>query len=110
MNDSFTLITGRTRDQGLALHRGKGAATYDQATAWVAVGGEDMARLGIAAGQVVRLRTGAGEVCLPVHAGDLPPGLLFMPLGPAAGLRVGAGTHGTGMPLFKGVAVSMEVV
>jgi formylmethanofuran dehydrogenase subunit D len=106
----FTLVTGRTREQGLALHQGKDSEIYRQATAWVEVGREEMARLGIEEGQVVRLRTSAGEVRVPVHAGNLPPRLLFMPMGPTASLLVETDTGGTGMPLFKRMAATLEVV
>ncbi len=105
MSDRFTLITGRTEEQGEALHLGKDSRAYQDATGWIAMPAQDMARLGIAEGDLVHLQTGAGQADLPVRTGDLPAGVLFMPSGPAASLLVAADTEGTGMPLLKGLTV-----
>jgi len=70
---------------------------------------EDMARLGIAEGQVVRVQTRSGEAEVPVRAGALPSGVVFMPLGPAANQLSGADTDGTGMPLLKGLTVVIAI-
>ncbi len=102
------MITGRTREQGIGLHKGKTSAEYLRATARAEMNAEDMARLKIAEGGIVRLRAAAGEVELPAEAGSLPRGLVFVPLGASANLLVGAETQGTGMPSFKGVEVTVE--
>jgi formylmethanofuran dehydrogenase subunit D len=109
VSERFTLITGRTFKQGRGLYRGKGSEAYRASTSLVEMSAEDMARLGIEEGQVVRLRTAAGQVELAVHPGALPCGLLFVPMGPAASALVGADTAGTGMPLSKGLAAEVEV-
>ena len=108
MNEYFTLITGRTPKQGEGLHKGKDSEAYRRATALVEMSLEDMARLGIEEGQVVRVRTAAGQVEVPVRAGALSPGLLFVPMGPVANMLIGAKTEGTGMPPFKGLAAEVE--
>ena len=108
MTDRFTLITGRTPEQGTSLHEGKGSAAYRRATAWVAMSPEDLARLGIEEQQLVRVRTAAGQAKLAVRSEDLPTGLLFIPMGPVANLLIGANTDGTGMPAFKGTAAEVE--
>jgi formylmethanofuran dehydrogenase subunit D len=71
---------------------------------------EEMARLGIEEGTAVEVRTGSGRVEVPAHAGDLPPGLLFMPLGPSANALIGTGTAGTGIPSFKGEEATVRPV
>jgi formylmethanofuran dehydrogenase subunit D len=110
VGDGFMLVTGRTPEQGRGLYQGKYSEAYEHATAWVAACREDMADLRIEEGQIIRLRTATGQVELPIRAGDLPTGLLFMPMGPLANLLVGEDTDGTGMPRFKGVAAALEVV
>ena len=108
LTEGFTLITGRTPEQGKGLHRGKGSELYQSATSLVEMSAEDMARLGIEEGQTVLVRTAAGQTEASVRAGPLPLGLLFAPLGPAANALVGTDTEGTGMPLFKGLAAEVE--
>ena len=110
MSEGFTLVTGRTPEQGKGLHQGKGSEAYRRATALVEMNPQDMARLGIEEGQTVRVRTAAGQVEVVVRAGTLPPGLLFIPLGPVANILVGTDTEGTGMPLFKGLAAEVEPI
>lgn len=108
MNEYFTLITGRTSEQGEGLHKGKDSEDYRRATSLVEMNPEDMARLAIEEGQVVRVRTTAGQVEVPVHVGTLPPGMVFIPMGPAANLLIEAETESTGMPPFKGLAAEVE--
>jgi len=108
LSERFTLITGRTKEQGQARHVGKDSHAYQQATAWMEMNSEDMAHMGIAEGQVVRAQTPAGQIELPVRAGALPAGVVFMPLGPAANRLGGTATDGTGMPLLKGLSISIR--
>ncbi len=108
MGDHFTLITGRTRSQAEGLHKGAGSTVHLKATSHVEVCPDDMVRLGITEGAPVRLYSDAGMVEAPAREGDLPPGLLFMPMGPAANRLVGTETSGTGMPIFKGQRVKLE--
>jgi formylmethanofuran dehydrogenase subunit D len=110
LSEHFTLITGRTRDQADGLHRGKETQAYHQATALVEMNGEDMARLGVEEGAMVQMRTSTSTVEVPVRAGKLPAGLVFMPLGPTANELIGTETEATGMPPFKGLEVEVEPV
>lgn len=109
MSENFILITGRTRKQADGLHKGKDSEAYRSATALVEMNPEDMARLSIEEGQVVRLRTALDQVDVPVRSGMLPAGMLFMPMGPVANLLIDTETEGTGMPAFKGRTVKMEL-
>jgi formylmethanofuran dehydrogenase subunit D len=59
----------------------------------------------------VRLRGGQGKVELPCRAakaGELPPGVLFLPYGDLSSRLMGGDTHGTGMPDSKGIDVTLE--
>lgn len=110
MSEHFTLITGRTSEQGRALHEDKDSEVYHRATTLVEMNAEDMSRLHIEEGQAVRVRTAAGQVEVPAHAGELPPMLLFIPMGPVANVLVGTHTESTGMPPFKGLIAEVEPI
>ena len=109
MNENFILITGRTREQAHGLHKGKDSEAYREATALVEMCPEDMARLAIEKGQIVRLKTASNQVEIPVRTGALPSGMLFIPMGPTANLLIETETEGTGMPAYKGLTVKMEL-
>jgi formylmethanofuran dehydrogenase subunit D len=110
LSEHFTLITGRTPAQGKSLHLGKDSEAYHRATALVEMNADDMVQLGIEEGQAVRVRTSTGQVEIPVRAGQLPPGLLFMPMGPTANVLIGSDTECTGMPPSKGLMAEVEPV
>ena len=110
MKSPFTLITGRTRAQAHGLHKGAGSPAHLEATSFVEIGSADMARLGIDEGRMVRLLSEAGQVEVPVRSGNLPPGIVFIPMGPTANALVGTETFGTGMPVFKGLHIELEPI
>jgi formylmethanofuran dehydrogenase subunit D len=107
VSQDLILITGRTLAQGRALHGGKDPAEYGSATSLVEMNAEDMAALGLEGGQSVLLRTRFGQAEGTVQAGRLPRGIVFLPLGPAAGQLVAQETEGTGMPLLKGLSITV---
>jgi formylmethanofuran dehydrogenase subunit D len=104
----FILITGRTTRQGEALHIGKDSDEYRQATGVVEMNHLDRERLGIEEGQRACVRTAFGEAELELREGDLPEGMIFVPMGPAANALIGAETRGTGMPDSKGLEAEVE--
>lgn len=108
MGESLTLISGRTREQAMGMHKGKDSSEYRRATGFVEMNADDMVRLLIQEGGRVRLRSTAGEVELTARAGPLPLGLVFVPMGACANMLVEAETQGTGMPSFKGFNVTVE--
>ena len=108
MTPKFILITGRTTKQGEALHKGKESDEYRQATGFVEMSRLDRERLGIKEGRRVRVRTAFGEAELELRENDLPEGMIFVPLGPAANMLIGAETRGTGMPDSKGLEAEVE--
>jgi formylmethanofuran dehydrogenase subunit D len=72
---------------------------------------EDMTRLSLKNGDRVRLRSDQGFIELPCQgakAGELPPGLLFLPYGDLSSRLMGGDTHGSGMPSSKGLDVELE--
>jgi formylmethanofuran dehydrogenase subunit D len=102
LNNRFILITGRTRDQAKGLHSGGGgSAEHIKATAKVEISPDDMKRLTIVEGEIVRVTSSSGAIEVPAYEGDLPQRMIFMPMGPSANKLVGAETFGTGMPSFK---------
>ncbi|MFO0879522.1 MAG: molybdopterin dinucleotide binding domain-containing protein [Gemmataceae bacterium] len=111
MPPSFILIPGRTARQGTTLNEGKLTDDYRDEISTLQVNPNDLKRLGIAAGDRVRVRSefGAVEVvCQAAKEADLPEGLLFLPYGDASSRLMGADTHGTGMPTSKCFDVELE--
>src|SRR5712691_9474796 len=107
----FVLIPGRTSRQGTALNEGKFTAGYVEETSTLLMNGDDMTRLGLENGSRVRLRSEQGQIELPCQAakaGDLPPGILFLPYGDLSSRLMGGDTHGTGMPSSKSFDVELE--
>ncbi len=109
MNTGFKLITGRTREQAKGLHSGGGGSEeHIKATARVEISPDDMKRLEIETGAIVRIKSASGSVHVAAYPGDdLPAGLVFMPMGPSANRLVGPETGGTGMPSFKEQSVEI---
>ncbi|MBI1731521.1 MAG: hypothetical protein HYR49_01970 [Gammaproteobacteria bacterium] len=113
MTETMLLIAGRTSEQGTSLNKGKLKAEYQQVTSTAEMNEQDMARLGLKEGDRVRLRNDAGETtvtCTPRKAADLPSGMIFMAYGPCSSELMEADTAGSGMPLSKNLAVTVEKV
>ncbi len=113
MPEAFILIPGRTSRQGTSLNEGKFTDDYQTETGTLQIAPEDLARLGIKPGGRVRLRSAFGAVevpCVAAKAGELPPGVLFIPYGDISSRLMGGETHGTGMPDSKGIDVELETL
>ncbi len=113
MSETFIMIPGRTNKQGTSLNVGKDSAEYQEETGLVQISPEDMERLSINEGDVVRLsnETGIIEIpCRKAKKGELQEGLLFMAYGPMSSQLMAGDTHGTGMPTSKGFDVDLEIV
>jgi formylmethanofuran dehydrogenase subunit D len=109
--ETFILIPGRTSRQGTTLNEGKFSAGYVEETNTLLMNPEDMSRLALATGSRVRLWTDQGSIELPcqaARAGELPPGVLFIPYGDLSSRLMGGDTHGTGMPNSKSFDVALE--
>jgi formylmethanofuran dehydrogenase subunit B/formylmethanofuran dehydrogenase subunit D len=95
------------------MNEGKLTTNYIEETNTLQMNPEDMARLGLKAGDRVRLRSPQGQVELPCQAAratDLPSGLLFLAYGDASSRLMGGETHATGMPDSKTFDVTLEKV
>jgi formylmethanofuran dehydrogenase subunit D len=111
-SETFILIPGRTSRQGTTLNEGKFTGGYVEETGTLLMCPDDMTRLGLADGTRVRLRSRQGSIELPARAakaGELPPGVLFLPYGDLSSRLMGGDTHGTGMPDSKGIDVELEL-
>lgn len=109
----FILIPGRTARQGTSLNEGKFSRAYVEETSTLTMCPDDMKNLEVKAGDRVRLWSAQGQidlVCQPAKAGELPPGLLFLPYGDMSSRLMGGDTHGTGMPNSKGIDVELEKI
>lgn len=105
---SGLLITVRTARQGATMENGKSTPEYLEETSTLAINPEDFAALGMASGQRARLKSSEGEVIVTCRPTEGPYGLFFLPLGPTASQLISGETHGTGVPDFKGFAVTLE--
>jgi formylmethanofuran dehydrogenase subunit D len=113
MPETFILIPGRTSNQGCGISEGKFQEKYQREINTLQVSPGDMKRLGLAAGDAVRLTSDNGqvEVCVtPAKADELPEGLLFIAYGNISSRLMGGDTHGSGMPTSKGIDVELEVL
>jgi formylmethanofuran dehydrogenase subunit D len=113
MPETFILIPGRTSKQGCGISEGKFTEGYVSETSVLQVAPQDMRRLGLAEGDVVRLASETGQIDVPVTAAkgdELPPGLLFIAYGDLSSKLMGGETHGSGMPTSKGLDVTLEKV
>jgi len=102
------MISGRTLGQGASLEA-KMSPEFFNATSTCAISESDYNALGISGDENVLVRTEFGEVVLSARKDDgLPPGVIFIPMGPWANAVVGQNTGGCGCPLFKGTEAEVE--
>src|SRR5687768_7147047 len=98
----FILNSSRSSKQGTLINVGKESEEYQALTNSMTMAAEDMAEAGIAAGQMVLIRTEFGEAPFKCEAGKIPLGMIFVPYGPPTCRLMGGDTDGTGMPTSKG--------
>jgi formylmethanofuran dehydrogenase subunit D len=111
MVEPFVLIPGRTSKQGCGVSEGKSGEGYLAETTTLQVAPEDMDRLGLSAGDRVRVASESGRVEVRVAAarkGELPPGVLFIAYGDLSSRLMGGDTDASGMPTSKGIDVTLE--
>ncbi len=113
MRETMLLVAGRSSKQGTSINVGKHSDEYQAVTHTLEINTDDMARLGLADGDEVRLRSAAGETivrCKGRKPEDLQAGLVFLAYGPPASALMGSDTAGTGMPESKLLPVEIERV
>jgi len=113
MLETFILIPGRTSKQGCGISEGKFGETYQREIHALQVTPQDMERLSLSQGDLVRLTSEFGQIEVrinPSKGDELPPGLLFIPYGDLSSKLMGGDTHGSGMPTSKGMDVTLEKI
>lgn len=113
MSETFILIPGRTAKQGTTLNEGKYTDGYLQEINTMQISPEDMERLELTDGDLIKVWNDVGEIIVPCKTAkkdELPPGLLFISYGDKSSQLMAGETHGTGMPDSKGMDVQLEVV
>jgi formylmethanofuran dehydrogenase subunit D len=114
MPETFILIPGRTANQGCGISEGKFQEKYQTEINSLRVAPGDMERLGLSAGDRVRLTSEQGQqvevAVIMAKADELPEGLLFIAYGDISSQLMGGDTHGSGMPTSKGMDVELEVL
>jgi len=111
MAEPFILIPGRTSRQGTTLSEGKSTEGYLEEISTLQMASEDMQRLGLEEGDLVRVYNDVGTITVPCKASrrdELPPGILFISYGDKSSRLMGGDTQGCGMPDSKGLDVFLE--
>jgi formylmethanofuran dehydrogenase subunit D len=104
------LITGRTISQGTTKDGKKKLREYMESTAICVINPQDIEKLKIKEGDIVKIKTDYGTVCVRavISKQTSHPGIVFIPLGPWANEVIGSNTDGIGMPSFKGIPAEIE--
>jgi len=110
MEIKVTLLTGRSLRQGVGKEAGKVSGRYRDSVAVCEMNPDDIKKLGVQPGGLVRVKTKVGSLVLKCVAGaqTLPESSIFIPYGPYASALFESDTQGSGMPTLKGVEASIE--
>jgi len=102
------MISGRTLGQG-ATCESKTSSEFFKATSFCSLSEGDYNNLRIKEGENVLVTAPFGQVVVSAQNDDgLPPGVIFIPMGPWANVLVGPDTGGCGTPQYKGIEVEVE--
>lgn len=106
----LTLLTGRTREQGVGKEHGKTSKEYIESVSICHIDPEDLKKLGIKNKTTVLVSTAYGSVVVKAMKSPRAPhpGVIFIPYGPWANAVTDPETHGIGMPSFKGIPAEVE--
>ncbi|MFA6807686.1 MAG: molybdopterin dinucleotide binding domain-containing protein [Eubacteriales bacterium] len=104
---SGVLITVRTSRQGAAMEMGKFSEDYIQEISSLSISPEDYALLNLTKDNKAILKSPFGEITVTCRPTEGPEGVFFLPLGPLANQLIGGETHGTGVPDFKEIPVTI---
>ncbi|RJS76293.1 hypothetical protein CW712_01890 [Candidatus Bathyarchaeota archaeon] len=104
------LLTGRTIDQGCGKESGKLSEEYLDSVAVCEMNEEDMKKLRLRDGDRVKVTTAFGSVVLKAKKSRRirSSGTIFVPYGAWVNQVTSPKTGGTGMPLLKGIKVTVE--
>jgi formylmethanofuran dehydrogenase subunit D len=102
------MISGRTLAQGASCEC-KMSEDFFKAVSTCSISEKDSSSLRLSEGRNVLVKNDFGRAVLSVRVdGGLPPGMIFIPMGPWANVFVGPDTGGCGTPHYKGVEVDVE--
>ncbi len=102
------MISGRTLAQG-AWCESKMCDDFTKAASLCFLSEGDFKALNLSGGRNVLVKSAYGRVVMaPRIDKGLPPGMIFMAMGPWANSLVGPDTGGCGTPQFKGIEVDLE--
>ncbi|SCG84716.1 tungsten-dependent formylmethanofuran dehydrogenase subunit FwdD [Methanobacterium congolense] len=103
------LNTGRTVWQGQAIESGKDLPMFINAAAICHINHDMMEKLGIKAGDNVKIVSEYGDVVVKaVNTNEeLPEGMVYVPMGPWANRVVRPNTDSTATPSFKNIPVEL---
>jgi formylmethanofuran dehydrogenase subunit D len=102
------MISGRTLAQGASCEC-KMSEEFFRAVSACSLSDKDYNSLGLSEGRNVLVKNEFGRAVLSVRVDSgLPPGMIFIPMGPWANVFVGPETGGCGTPHYKGVGVDVE--
>ena len=107
---TFTMITHRSVEEGIAMEKGKNTKEYFAACSVIEMNELDMLRMGIEENSEVRIRSECGEVIVTAIRGyqELSPGVCHIRQGVWANQIVPARTQSTGVPQYSGFPVTIE--
>ena len=105
------LITARTIAQGRAIEGSKHSDEYTRAAGIVELDPEDIKKLKIYTGTIVKVTTAHGSINVrAVISQSAPhPGMAVIPLGPWGNHILTTDIYSVGMPSFKGVEATIEL-
>lgn len=105
------LETGSTSKQGVVMRGGKKvteAEKYKEAAAVCYINPNDMKKMGMNAGERIKLTTSVSNVVLLAQEQENPEGVVFVPKGPWINSVIDAETLETGSPQYKGMQAYIE--
>jgi formylmethanofuran dehydrogenase subunit D len=104
------LNTGRTVWQGQAIESGKDLKMYVDAAAICHMNPDMMEEMGLKAGDNIEVLSDFGDVVVKVVDTNetLPPGMVYIPLGPWANRVIDPETDSTATPRFKNIPVRIS--
>jgi formylmethanofuran dehydrogenase subunit D len=103
------LNTGRTVWQGQAIESGKDLQMYVDAAAICHMNDDMMEKMGLNVGDNIQVVSDFGDVIVKVVATNetLPPGMIYIPMGPWANRVIDPDTDSTATPRFKNIPVAI---
>lgn len=102
------MISGRTLAQGAGCECKMNPDFY-KVVSVCSLSERDYKSLGLTDGRNVLVKNEFGKAVFSARPdAGLPPGVIFIPMGPWANVLVGPDTGGCGTPQYKGVAVDVE--